>query len=139
MRGRMNGNGVRWRPAGFIIVAALWLGACAAHRSDIAEINVYPSTYKSDILGGVHAYLNDPTGVRDASIAEPALKTVVNEPRYVVCLRFNAKQNGNTYAGVKDFAAVFLAGHFDRFAEKPQELCAGATYQPFPELEKLPR
>ena len=40
----------------------------------------------------MHAYLNDPTGIRDAGISDPALKSVGNLQRYVVCLRFNAKK-----------------------------------------------
>jgi len=57
----------------------------------------------------------------------------------VVCLRFNGKQNGNTYAGVREIAAIFLAGHLDRFLETAHEQCAEAIYAPFPELGKLPR
>ena len=80
--------------------------------------------------------------------AEPALKTVGGNLRYVVCLRFNAKKRGNEYAGPKELAAVFVAGRFDRFAEIPKgekadrderDRCAGADYKPFPELGKLSR
>ncbi len=40
---------------------------------------------------------------------------------------------------MKDSAAVFIAGRFDHFVEQAAEPCAGATYTPFPELEKLTR
>jgi hypothetical protein len=140
-----------------IVGLAVLLGGCshnplapdpvAAGAAD-EEINVYPANYKPDILGAMHAYLNDPTGIRDAGIAEPALKSVGGNTRYVVCVRFNAKKKGNVYAGVKEIAAVFLAGRFDRFAETGREggretgreehsACTGATYAPFPELQKL--
>ena len=66
----------------------------------------------------MHAYLNDPTGIRDAGISEPAIKPVGGIQRYVVCVRFNGKKRGNEYAGVKEVAAVFLVGRFDRFVEK---------------------
>jgi hypothetical protein len=145
-RGSMRSESVRWRLACLLIGMSLCLGACAGHshlfggsNEEDAEINVYPTNYKADILAGMHAYLNDPTGIRDAGVSEPMLKSVTNSPRYVVCVQFNGKQNGNTYAGVREFAAVFLAGHFDRFVEKAQEQCAGVSYTPFPELEKLPR
>ena len=95
--------------------------------------------YKPDILAAMHAYYNDPTGIREAAISEPMLKSVGGTTRYIVCVRFNAKQNGTTYAGVRDFAAVFIAGRFDRFVETAREQCAGAAYAPFPELEKLTR
>ena len=148
----MQSNGVHWRLAGLILGLTLLLGACTHghHSSDAAggddeEINAYPTNYKPDILAAMHAYLNDPTGIRDAGIADPALKSVGSAKRYVVCLRFNAKtrfdakKNSNDYAGVKEAAAIFVAGRFDRFAETAREACAGATYTPFPELEKLSR
>jgi hypothetical protein len=128
-----------------LAVAILTLCACAGHQlfgggnADDEGINAYPTNYKADILGGMHAYLNDPTGIRDAAVSEPMLKPVGSDTRYIVCVQFNGKLNGNTYAGDRVFAAVFLAGHFDRFVEKAQEPCAGASLAPFPELEKLPR
>jgi hypothetical protein len=142
------------------------LGACSHDRPPSADaagsddpVNVPPANYKSDILGAMHAYLNDPTGIRDAGIGEPALKSVGNATRYVVCVRFNARKRGKDYAGPKELAAVFVAGRFDRFEasrgaarepapeasvqaplrEPPREPCTGATYAPFPELEKLSR
>jgi hypothetical protein len=121
---------------------ALLLAACAHHGEVAAgdpEINKLPTDYRGDIVGAMHAYLADPTGIRDAGIADPALKTVNNLPRYVVCVRFNAKKRGNEYAGTKELAAVFIAGRFDRFVEKPQEQCAGAVFAPFPELQKMSR
>ena len=142
MIGGLSLHGARlWRIA-LMIGLATALAACGHHHlgGDDPGLNAYPATYKTDILGGMHAYLNDPTGIRDAAIAEPAIKTVGGETRYVVCVQFNGKMNANgAYAGVKTYAAVFLAGHFDHFVEKAEETCAGATYAPFPELQALPR
>lgn len=149
---------------------AVLLGACShgMHTSsepptpspEDAQINIPPANYKADILGAMRAYLNDPTGIRDAGISEPAIKGVGNHPRYVVCVRYNAKKRGNEYAGPRELAAVFMVGKFDRFLEaerprerpqeqkpqeetateqKPQGPCAGAVYAPFPELQKLTR
>jgi hypothetical protein len=56
----------------------------------------------------------------------------------VACLKFNPKKNASEYAGVKEVAAVFLAGRFDQFVETAKDQCAGVTYVPFPELQKLP-
>jgi hypothetical protein len=125
------------------------LAGCGHHRPDAAtesEINTYPTDYKSDILAAMHAYLNNPTGIRDAALSEPALKTVTNTTRYTACVKFNAKKNGsNDYAGPREIAAVFQVGRFDRFvdstnAKEPnaKDLCTGVTYVPFPELQKLP-
>lgn len=141
----MNGGGAAWR-ASLFLGLTLVLGACGHnHLADNGDtgnaaegINIYPATYKSDIASAMHAYLNDPTGIRDAAIAQPALKPIGNNTRYVVCLKFNAKKSGRDYAGVKEVVAVFLAGHFDHFVETAHDQCVDATYAPFPELQKLP-
>ncbi len=124
----------------------LLLGACAGHQfgfgrhdGDDGEINTYPDNYKSDILAAMHAYLNDPTGIRDAAISQPMLKSVARGTRYVACLRFNGKQDNGMYAGDTQIAAEFLAGRFDDFLDvaASREPYAGAAYAPFPELEQL--
>ena len=141
----MNGTAA-WRAS--VLLGVLLLGGCGQHghldtgTGGDTGANEYPANYKSDILSAMHAYLNDPTGIRDAAISEPALKPSGNATRYAVCLKFNPKKNAKEYAGVKEVAALFLAGRFDQFIDTPkdeQELCAGATYAPFSELEKLPR
>jgi hypothetical protein len=141
----MRGDGFRrvavLMPA-LILGPALVLGACSHNAPSTeadSELNTPPADYKREILAGMHAYLNEPTGIRDAEIAQPALKTVGSFQRYVVCLRFNAKKRGSEYAGVKEIAAVFMVGRFDHFVDKVQEQCAGATYAPFPEMQKLSR
>ena len=141
----MNGGGVGRRHVGLIIGVALLLGACAGHHRDAAGedegINAYPTNYKTDILAAMHAYLNDPTAIRDASISEPVLKSasLTMPSRYMLCLRFNPKKTATVYEGMREVAAVFVGGRFDQFIETPKDLCAGVTYAPFPELEKLPR
>jgi hypothetical protein len=142
-------SGSRNLAALLLAFLAVSLGACGHHQPDTTtenDINVYPNNYKSDILGAMHAYLNNPTGIRDAAISDPALKTVANVTRYTACLKFNAKKDsGNDYAGARTIAAVFQVGRFDRFVDgtNPKEtnakdLCTGVTYAPFPELQKLP-
>jgi len=138
------------RPAALLLGVALALGACSHglfHTGDDDEsgINAVPANYKTDILGAVHVYLNDPTGIRDAAVSPPVLKQVGSETRYVACVKFNPKKNSTDYAGSRELAAVFLAGRFDRFAdgtkgqaETAKTLCAGAAYAPFPELQNLP-
>jgi hypothetical protein len=142
MRGR-----VSRRSVGLVAGLSLVLGACAhnAPSTDAAaadsELNSPPTDYKREILGAMHAYLNDPTGIRDAAISEPALKSasMALPARYTVCVHFNPKKSVTEYQGLREVAAIFLAGRFDRFVETPKDLCAGATYTPFPELEKLTR
>lgn len=144
----MNATGAR--RASLVLGVTLLLGACGHHllhtdSDDDSGINTYPANYKADILAAMHVYLNDPTGIRDAAISAPALKQAGGETRYIACLKFNPKKNHTDYAGVRELAAVYLAGRFDHFVDikdqtndAAKELCAGATYTPFPELQKLP-
>ena len=140
--------GARWRHGYLLTVAGLLLGACASsgltNATDSASdggVHAYPDNYKPDILAAMHAYLNDPSGIRDASISEPMLKEVGHGmgTRYVVCLRFNGKRDNGNYAGIKQIEAVFLAGRFEDFVDAPREPCQTATYAAFPELERLKR
>jgi hypothetical protein len=140
----MNGGGCR-RHVGLIIIA-LVLNACAGgqHKTDengVEGVNAYPTNYKTDILAAMRVYLNDPTAIRDASISEPVLKpaSLTMPSRYTLCLRFNPKKTATVYEGMREVAAVFVAGRFDQFIETPKDICAGVTYAPFPELEKLSR
>jgi hypothetical protein len=139
----MDGGGIGRRHVGLIIGVALLLGACAGghHRTDEEGINAYPTNYKTDILAAMRVYLSDPTAIRDASISEPVLKpaTLTMPSRYMLCLRFNPKKTATVYEGMREVAAVFVAGRFDQFIETPKDICAGVTYAPFPELEKLAR
>jgi hypothetical protein len=101
-------------------------------------INVYPANYKSDILAAMHAYLNNPTGIRDAAISEPTLKWSGTVNRYVACLRFTPKKNVSEYGATREIAIVFMGGRLDRFVELPKTECAGVAYAAFPELQNLP-
>jgi hypothetical protein len=140
----MDGNRAPCGRAGLSIAAMLLLGACSHHLGfggHDGDIHAFPDHYKSDILSAMHAYLNDPSGIRDASISEPMLKSISAGTRYLVCLRFNGKQNNGAYSGERQIAAVFLAGRFDDFIDPiaAREPCNSAAYTPFPELEKLQR
>jgi hypothetical protein len=143
----MNGSAA-WRASlmlGLSIALMLLLSACGHRGGPEADndtdggANEYPSRYKSEILSAMHAYLRDPTAIRDAAISEPALKPTgnVTVTRYIVCIKFNAKKNASDYAGVRELPVIFLAGRFDQFIEIPHDQCAGVVYAPFPELQKL--
>lgn len=104
--------------------------------------NVYPQTYKADLLAFLRTYLNDPTHVKGAVVSQPVLKDVGQGQRYVVCLRYNARDMDGKYPGLKDGAAVYVSAKLDRYVDVKREvtdLCKDAVYAPFPELEKLMR
>lgn len=124
----------------------LALAGCASGERDYsgpetkggASVNVAPANYRAEILAYQRSYLNDPTGIRNAAISQPALKSVGSAERYVVCVRFNAKNAAGAYGGVRDHLAIFLAGKLDQMG-LTREQCKDAAYEPFPELERLTR
>ena len=141
----MRAFGATWR-YGCLLTAALLLSACAGGGLNVASeggsgggSHTFPENYKAEILAAMHAYLNDPSGIRDAAISEPMLKEVRNATRYVVCLRFDGKRDNGNYAGLKQIEAVFRAGRFEDFVDAPREPCLTVTYAAFPELEQLKR
>jgi len=131
-------------------IAAILIGAALAGCSSVekdysgpetqggASVNVFPERYRAEILAYQRSYLNDPTGVRSAAISQPELRKIGNLERYVVCVRFNAKQPSGGYSGVREHMAIFLAGKLDQMGATREE-CKNAAYEPFPELERLTR
>jgi hypothetical protein len=115
-----------------------WLNA----RDRRIEANTRPpsESYRADIVAFMRTYLNDPTGVRDAFVSEPALRTLENTDRYTVCLRYTARKGGGReYAPSKDSLVLFRHGRLDRMIDNAREACKDAAYQPFRELEVLSR
>src|SRR5262245_25897774 len=149
--------------------AVCLLADCTGHGRPSADErpNTYPDNYKSELVGFLHSYINDPTQIRDSAIADPVLKPVSNvaqdpggdmmervrgarggnflEPsgppreRYVVCVRYNAKDRDGRYMGIRQGMAIFAGGRFDRFTEQARATCDQAEYKPFPELQALGR
>jgi hypothetical protein len=137
-----------------VLMVAAGLAACASQGTPFDRKPSPPTNYKSDILALLRTYLNDPTNVRQAALTQPSLQRVGHEQRYIACVRFNARKSDGRYAGVLDSVAVFDDnGKLTRFinltpdetapdaALRVQlgEVCKTATYQPFPELERLTR
>ena len=131
-----------------VVLLALALAACGKtiddlsleqRKADWAAANVYPADYRGELIAYLRTYLNDPTGIREAAISEPALKPVGQGDRYVVCVRFNPKRGGGGYAGVKDHLVIYAGGKLDRYLETAGESCKDVAYAAFPELEGLTR
>lgn len=124
----------------------LLLGGCSNDWIEARQIaeraNVPPPpTYRAEIVAFMHTYLNNPTGVRDAYVSEPALRTLERESTssYVACLRYNARKSDGQYAGSKDSLVLFRNGRLDRVVDNARGQCNDVAYQPFHELETMSR
>ena len=99
----------------------------------------YPDSYRAEVLAFMRTYLNNPAGVHDAAMAEPVQRTVGGRVRYVSCLRFTPRESDGSYRDPRERAILYVNGRLDRVVENASDVCAGATYAPFPDLEKLKR
>lgn len=133
--------------SGVVALVALGLAGCAGSNSpdlDLSSISTsggvqpFPANYRAELPSFLRTYLNDPRGIREAALAEPAQRNVQGRQLYVACLRYNA-QNGGTYTGARERAVVFVGGRLDRLIEDGSSFCSGATYVPYPDIEKLQR
>ena len=131
-------------------VLACALAACASYSVERTPEerkaawdagNSYPAGYRPELIAYLRTYLNDPTGIREAAISEPALKSIGQGDRFVSCVRFDAKKAGGGYSGVRDHAVIYVGGKLDRFVDKGPlvEPCRSAAYAAFPELEQVTR
>jgi hypothetical protein len=102
------------------------------------NVNIPPESYRAEVLAYLRNYLNDPSGIRDAAISAPAMRSVGHGlERYVSCVRFSARTPGASPSG-REYLVIFLAGKLDQMGPN-REQCKDAPYQPFPELERLKR
>jgi hypothetical protein len=131
-----------------ILVLPMALAACAgSEEGREAVVNIdngganqpFPENYRAELLAFMKTYLNNPVGIHDAAMAEPVQRTVGGRLRYVTCLRFTPRESDGSYREPRERAIIYVNGRLDRLAEKPGDTCAGATYAPFPDLEKLTR
>ncbi len=130
-----------------ILLLPIVLAACAGSEDrDSVTIDSgndanqpFPSNYRAELLAFMRTYLNNPAGLHNAAMAEPVQRTVGGRLRYVSCVRFAAREADGTYREPRERAILYVNGRLDRVAENAGELCAGAVYAPFAELEKLTR
>ena len=131
-----------------ILLLGSALAACAGGEDRDAAFNIdsggnanqpFPDNYRPELLAFMRTYLNNPVGIHGAVMAEPVQRTVGGRMRYVSCLRFAPRESDGGYREPRERAILYVNGRLDRVAENAGELCAGAVYAPFPELEKLTR
>jgi hypothetical protein len=133
-----------------LLAAALMVLAGAGCTTDVgpspAELkanweaqNIPPQGYKKDLIAYMRTYLNDPSGVRGATVSQPVLKDFGPGQRFVACVRYSERKGDGK---PKEGAGVFVSGKFDRYFDVPrdvQEFCKDAVYAPFPEMETIKR
>jgi len=118
---------------GTVVLVALALCTCTREKPKPFEENPAPVDYRAQIVDQVRRQLN-PRNVSDAYVTEPALKTSLQTPRFISCLRFTSTDAGGAPRGSREYAAYFYAGKITQLVNATAEQCAGANYQPFPEL-----
>jgi hypothetical protein len=99
----------------------------------------FPDNYRAEVPAFMKTYLNNPVGVHDAAMAEPVQRTVGGRLRYISCLRFTPRESDGSYREVRERAILYVNGRLDRVVENASDVCAGAVYAPYPDLEKLTR
>jgi hypothetical protein len=99
----------------------------------------FPDNYRAELPAFMKTYLNNPVGVHDAAIAEPVQRIVGGRLRYISCLRFTPRESDGSYREVRERAILYVNGRLDRVVENASDICAGAVYAPYPDLEKLTR
>jgi hypothetical protein len=127
-------------PASIATAIAVALGGCSLGGSSKAppvDPNLFPADYRARLIDYLRTYLVDVTNIRDAYVTEPALKPVGNDSRYVVCLRYNARDGSGHYMGDKEKMIFYFAGRLNQFIDATKDYCGNAAYQPFPELQTL--
>jgi hypothetical protein len=125
------------------------LAACVSDDDSVKSISYtndrgvadqpFPNNYRPELLAFLKTYINNPTGIHDAVIAQPVQRDVGGRQRYVVCVKYSARDFDGNYRDARDHALVYVDGRLDHVVDKSGDLCAGATYAAFPELGKLTR
>src|SRR3954454_17296862 len=77
----------------------------------------FPKNYRAETLAFMRTYLNNPTGVRDAVMADPVQRTVGGRIRYVGCLRFTPRESDGGYREQRERPLLFVDGRLDRMIE----------------------
>jgi hypothetical protein len=138
------------RAASLALILALPLALAACFGSDGDRPSLmeggqaggpqpFPDNFRTDALALMRAYLNNPVGVRDASMADPVQREIGGRQFYISCLHFTPRETDGSYKAMRERAIVYVNGRADRVIDRANEICAGAVYAPFPELEKMTR
>ena len=131
-----------------ILLLPIVLAACAGGEDRDAAFTIdsgndanqpFPNNYRTELLAFMKTYLNNPVGVHDAAVAEPVQRTVGGRLRYVSCVRFTPRESDGSYREPRERAILYVNGRLDHVVEKASDICAGAVYAPYPDLQKMTR
>lgn len=111
------------------LVAIASTGCDNKGREARVDPNLFPTDYKSKIVKVLQTYLTDRSSTFGAAISPPVLKPFGADNRYVVCLRLSGNKPGEKMA-------IFFGGQVNQFVDAAQDICKGAAYEAFPELER---
>jgi hypothetical protein len=104
-------------------------------ETPVLEPGLFPADYKAEILNYLRGALT--TRVRDATVGQPVLRPIDKVSQYVTCVRYSPLDAKNQPAGSETKLAIFLGGRLMQYLPGDPQVCAGLTYQRFPELESL--
>jgi hypothetical protein len=115
--------------AGALVLVALASAGCDHKERPKVDPNLFPTDYKSKIVKTLQTSLTDRSSFFGAAISPPVLKPFGAENRYVVCVRLSGNKPGEKMA-------IFFGGELNQFVDATEDVCRGAAYEPFPELER---
>jgi hypothetical protein len=121
-----------------LLLAALVLTNCTDSLNAILgkedpkiNPNIYPQNYRRAVVTFI-ANNEHTINIHEAMISEPALRQLDNIERYVSCVKYSA--GGGT---VTEHKVYFIGGQINQFVKAAPGECSWASYQPFPEAEKI--
>jgi hypothetical protein len=90
--------------------------------------NLFPSNYKTELLAHLRANPGSYENTRETYLSAPVLKPFGAESRYVACLRVVGAD------WRREKMLIYFGGELNQLVDATPEMCAGAAYQPYPEL-----
>lgn len=128
-----------------LALTALALAGCAATQQPIETSSLrepYPTEWRSKTAAYIKANWKDPQSIRDAEIAAPLMEVIppqmagILPPRWVVCVRMNAK---NSFGGYTGRRVHYVRMEKDQVAhavatDHLMTTCDAAKWEPFAEV-----
>ena len=128
-----------------MLACGLALAACNQTTGQVAQVTSSeppPAGYREQVTARVKKSFFDPYSIRDAALSQPFVQnaafdgiTPIPHRGWMVCVRANAKNRMGGYIGLKETGYMFKGGQIVDADFNPP-FCAGAKFEPFPEIEE---